>query len=274
MVTISDMLSKSQSLISGKTIPAIEHDVLIETAGPSLAAIIIVQVLEECSQNKCYLNTIVTNLCEHILGRKGDKQPTQTETTLANALKKYIDKGDFSKPIRGPKRQKIIEECKSIVNLSNELVFSGDVVLDWISVRNLFKQSSTECLKQIYTDSLFVKLLNKGTLLNSNLSRIWRQNGNYNGATGAVSDAFIQEHFATSMKVWRGVNVMTIHKSKGKEFDEVLVFEGAYQGQRFIYSNTELDKTRINLRVAVTRAKSKAYIATPKNDPCPLLVKH
>jgi DNA helicase-2/ATP-dependent DNA helicase PcrA len=271
MVSISDILSKSQRLTSGISIPSIEHDVVIDTAGPALAAILIAQVLEQCSQNKCNLSIIVTNLCEHILGRKGDKQPNQAETELAIALKEYIDKGEFAKPIRGLKRQRIIEECKSIAKLSNELVFSGDVAQDWIAVRNLFKQSAMDCLKQVYNDSLFIKLLKKGTLLNSNLSNTWKENGNYKDATNIVREAFIQEHFATSLKVWRGVNVMTIHKAKGKEFDEVIVFEGAYKGQRFIYSDKKLDEAQRNLRVAVTRAKRKAYIITPKNDPCPLI---
>lgn len=272
MITISDILSKSKSMQNGKVVPAIEHDVSIETAGPALAAILIAHLLEQCSQNKCNINSIVTNLCEHILGRKGDKQPTQNDAALVAALKEYINKKKFEKPIRGAFRQRIMEECQSIVNSSNELTFCGDVAQDWIAVRKLFAQTSTECLKQIYTDSLFVKLLHKGTVLNTNLSRLWRQNGNYYGATDVVRDALTQEHFATSLKVWHGVNVMTIHKSKGKEFDEVLVFEGAFQGQRFIYSDAELDKARINLRVAATRAKRKAYFITPKNEPCPLLL--
>ena len=64
---------------------------------------------------------------------------------------------------------------------------------------------------------------------------------------------------------------MTIHMAKGKEFDEVIVFEGAYKGQRSIYSDKKLDEAQRNLRVDVTRAKRKAYIITPKNDPCPLI---
>ena len=50
MVSISDILSKSQRLTSGISIPSIEHDVVIDTAGPALAAILIAQVLEQCSQ--------------------------------------------------------------------------------------------------------------------------------------------------------------------------------------------------------------------------------
>ena len=143
---------------------------------------------------------------------------------------------------------------------------------DWKSVRSLFSRNTIPSINQIYRDSFFVKLFHKGALLNSRLGQIWRQHGNYLGATDVVREALTQEHFASSSKVWRGINVMTIHKSKGKEFDEVIVFEGAFSGQRFIYSEKELEKARINLRVAATRAKKKVYFFTPGFDPCPLLL--
>ena len=34
----------------------------------------------------------------------------------------------------------------------------------------------------------------------------------------------LQEHFAIGAKDWKGVHGMTIHKSKGKEFDQVIVY--------------------------------------------------
>ena len=67
-----------------------------------------------------------------------------------------------------------------------------------------------------------------------------------------------------------GVNVMTIHKAKGKEFDEVIVYEGLYQN-RIVSRPDRIDQARLNLRVAVTRAKEKTIIMTPESDPCPLL---
>ena len=106
-------------------------------------------------------------------------------------------------------------------------------------------------------------------MLNSGLAQVWRNNGNYFGATETVRSAITQEHFATSSKTWNGINVMTIHKSKGKEFDEVIIYEGMH-GDRIVYGN-DLDKARLSLRVAVTRAKSMAFIFTPDRDICPLI---
>ena len=86
----------------------------------------------------------------------------------------------------------------------------------------------------------------------------------------AVSSALTQEHFSMSTKKWNGVNVMTIHKSKGKEFDVVIVYEGRYIG-RIVSRPDRIDQARLNLRVAVTRAKKCALILTPEEDPCPLV---
>ena len=102
------------------------------------------------------------------------------------------------------------------------------------------------------------------------MSEVWRNNQTYQGAVDAVSSALTQEHFSMSTKKWDGVNVMTIHKSKGKEFDVVIVYEGRYQG-RIVSKPDRIDQARLNLRVAVTRAKKCALILTPEEDPCPLL---
>ena len=67
-----------------------------------------------------------------------------------------------------------------------------------------------------------------------------------------------------------GVQIMTIHKSKGKQFDEVFVHEGVYRG-RIVSDTTRMDQGRLTLRVAVTRAQKQATILTPRKCPCELL---
>ena len=66
---------------------------------------------------------------------------------------------------------------------------------------------------------------------------------------------------------------MTMHKAKGKEFDEVIIYEGYYQGKiiRNNASNRDLNQARLNLRVSVTRAIKRAMILTPTNDVCKFL---
>ena len=63
---------------------------------------------------------------------------------------------------------------------------------------------------------------------------------------------------------------MTIHKAKGKEFDEVLVYEGRYAG-RIVPADADAARqgqARLALRVAVTRAMKRATIVTPSGDRC------
>lgn len=83
----------------------------------------------------------------------------------------------------------------------------------------------------------------------------------------------LQEHFSATTRVWSGVNVMTIHKSKGKEFDEVIIFEGPYAGRLLRQNATtrDVEQARLALRVAVTRARKRTVILTPKWVNSPLL---
>jgi DNA helicase II / ATP-dependent DNA helicase PcrA len=65
---------------------------------------------------------------------------------------------------------------------------------------------------------------------------------------------------------------MTVHKAKGKEFSEVLIYEDSYQ--RIVRANateSEIAQARLTLRVGVTRAKFRTLILTPKDDACPLV---
>lgn len=270
MMTVSDFLGKRNLFSDGKTMPAIFHEVSVDVAGPTIAATFIARLLELASQKKCSMEIVVAELCEHILGHRGDKGVSKGDQDTTRALMDYVTASNYERLIRGKLRQLVICECKRIADICNDLQFTGEVAVDWVKVRQTLNSATSDYLRKLHDDAMFIKLLRKGSLLNNSLAEIWRINGNYNGALDAVKRALTQEHFATSTKTWSGINIMTIHKAKGKEFDEVIVYEGAFDGQRYIAHN-DLDKAKLVLRVAVTRAKSKTIIFTPENAPCTLL---
>lgn len=267
MITISSYLDQMQCFTNGKKLPRISHNVAIETAGPCIAAVLIATLLDGGSQKTADAKKLVANLREHVLGWRGAKPPSQADIKLTDALAEYIE----SDRITGKTRLQLVTDCNMIAARCNEYAFSGDVVKDWIEVRDIIGSASSESLKHISEDLKYLRLLHKGSMLNSGLSQIWRRNHNYAGAIEAVQNALAQEHFSISTQTWSGINVMTIHKAKGKEFDVVVVYEGAFPGTRIVRDVAQLDKARLNLRVAVTRAKQLTIICTPENDPCCLL---
>ena len=134
----------------------------------------------------------------------------------------------------------------------------------------IIENEQSEVYQNLLKDARHLRLLQRGSQLYAALDILWRENGSYIGATEAVANALTQEHSSMSTRKWSGVNVMTIHKSKGKEFDAVIVYEGRYQN-RIISKPERREQATLNLRVAVTRAKEHTYILTPNDDPCSLL---
>jgi DNA helicase-2/ATP-dependent DNA helicase PcrA len=240
------------------------HEVLIDPAGPSLSATIIASMLEPGRGNaKDEETAILKHLINHIKGRKGSKLSIK-DNDIVKALEKYISTGK----IAGSTRLKLIAEVNQIVSQKEKFKFSGIPEDDWLTVRKLFQESMHDSLTNVYHDARFLRLLNKGAVLSETLAELWRLNGNYHQAGLAVDAALTQEHFSMANRLWRGIVVMNMHKSKGKEFDEVLIWEELFkQIVPFDASESRLQSERLLLRVAVTRAKSKTTILTPQSSP-------
>lgn len=266
MLDVSTYLESEQQFPNFRRLPSVFHEVALETAGPALAAVIIAGVLEGAASAIEISQRLVIELCNHLRGRKGDEQAGREQLELANALGNYAVTGT----IRGSRRTAVANDCRLIGEARRQLPLSGDPAQDWLAVRSLFERAKTDACQKVAYDARYLRLLHKGALLRSRLSEIWRTSGKYSDAASVVRDALLQEHFATSTKDWRGLHVMTIHKSKGKEFDEVIVYEGCFQG-RFVRANAtdrEIAQSCLALRVAVTRAKKHATILTSQKYPC------
>jgi DNA helicase-2/ATP-dependent DNA helicase PcrA len=259
-LAVSSYLSKSSKRLS-----EFNHEVLIDPAGPALAAVLIASLLEQQSKAEC-LDAFVVNIIAHLRGRKNSI--TKADLTFSEVLTSYRKGAN----IRGKNRQFLISEIERVVEQLGNLEFEGIPERDWIKTRNLIEKCEHEVLKNIFLDAKYIRLLNRGAILSEKLAQSWRDNANYANSRNAVKDALVQEHFSMSTRNYSGIFVMTMHKSKGKEFDEVIIWEDKYQSIVPFQANAgAIEQARYLLRVAVTRAKSYTTINTPAASPCILL---
>lgn len=262
MLDLSDYLSSEAD-----NLPELHHDVAMDAEPPALAASVIATLLEGGAAADVASHALGA-LHAHIRGRRGGRPTPQVELDLAGALSGFVTTGK----VRGAKRQLIVAEVQRIAAERQHLQLTGDPAEDWLRVRGLLASSSADTLKQVATDARYLRLLHRGSVLRTNLGALWRAQGGYQGAEDAVRSALLQEHFAAAQKDWRGIHLMTIHKSKGKEFDEVIIYDGTFQRiARKPDDQKAYAQDLLALRVGVTRAIRRTSILTPKSDPCPFL---
>lgn len=264
MLDVSEYLSKEAD-----EMPALEHEVAMDAEPPALAAAVIAAALAGGSPAEV-ASRLVSNLQTHVRGRGGRAGTPQIELQLAGALGGYLATGKIS----GKNRKQIISECQRIAGECAVCEFTGNPADDWLTVRRMFRTSPAFAIARVAEDARFLRLLHRGSALRTSLATLWKAQGNYGGAEQAVRDALLQEHFAAAQSKARGIHVMTMHKSKGKEFHEVIIFEGQYQGRlmRVPHDAKQVAQDRLTLLVAATRAMKRTTILTPKADPSEFFV--
>lgn len=265
MVQVSDALNGSSLRI-----PSIRHSVSIDPEGPTLAARVIACLMEPAGSSAKKLDRLIEYMSAFYRGR-GGSDPNTTDlresASLQKALESLRSTGKLrAKSILGP----IIDALEGLA----AIVPTGDPEEDWLAVRRHLAGCGCKRLQFVADQARYVRLLGRGSLLRETLSTAWRSTGTYKGAVAIVDQAFAQEHFANSTRPTLGVIIMNMHKAKGKEFEEVILYEGDKHSRYLRGGCTEREahQALLNLRVSVTRARQKTTILTPHADPSPLIV--
>ena len=259
------MLSVSAYLSSQTSLAPIYHEVAIDPNGPALAGVVITGLMEPVQFNQ--LEITANDLINHIRGRSGEKVAVSA-IEFVNAISRYLQSGK----VTGKKRVLFLTELANIIEQRKKLIFTGVPEADWLAVRKLFQYCESEYLKHVFEDAKYLRLLNKGAILSERLSAKWRTVQSYDGAKSAIEDALLQEHFIAAQTSYKGVHVMTLHKSKGKEFDEVFIWEDFHNPLVHADSDEkQLNESRYLLRVGATRAREKTTFLTVQSRPCILL---
>jgi DNA helicase-2/ATP-dependent DNA helicase PcrA len=264
---ISELLSTSHNLGKNALSP-ISHDVVWDGEQSSAAALVTAALLEQASAYSVASRTaalrraadfwlLKKDWCEqqNALGAKTAGDRAARMTAAIDLLRK-------DKPIRasGPNH---LAQYQSLC--------TGNPIRDW----RLARQHCTghDDLRDIAVQAGMVRLSKAGDPIAMALGELWARTATYTGAVERVTAILHQQRLFGADRPPRGCILMTIHKSKGKEFDAVVIVEG-YRGGALLKEDEapRYENSRRVLRVGITRARHAVRIvrpadATPLFDP-------
>ncbi len=264
-------------------LPSIFHEPYIEIDAVLLSAEVIAFLLQPQFDEEDF-DEFIGLLINYYKGRGGEKPAKgdmEQAAYLEKTLRDYYEKQSQGKTLRANSRfLKTVEVYNRIKGVQH----SGSPETDWKNIAKALDDGNCLMLNKVADDAKNIRLLKIGDKIRQDFNSNWRAFGAYSEALKIIRSAFVQQHFATKSKLEQGVLVMNMHKAKGKQFDEVIVFEDwPRREKRKIVSNTgrivwgnmrdNIDaQARQNFRVSVTRAKLRTTILTPDGDPCVLLI--
>jgi DNA helicase-2/ATP-dependent DNA helicase PcrA len=244
---------------------AIPHVAVIEMEAAILGAEIIAFLMQP--ESEAHFDQFIELLCGYFHG-KGGESPTKGDLQEAARIKKACDEWR-ARTAEGKhlKKNSILIAILDAYRRAREIVLTGDPDSDWRALRSALEASTCPRLQNAAREVRNIRLLERGTELRQQLSQDWRDTGAYTNALATTRQAFVREHFSTNAKPEGGVVVMNMHKAKGKQFDEVIIFEGwpiIAKGKivanldRIVRRNERSqidDQSLQNFRVSVTRGK-------------------
>lgn len=193
-------------------------------------------------------------------------------TAKAEGFQKWADK------IRTGKipSAAFVKELVSITDSLSSFTYSGDPAKDWNVVRNLLRGAGDPQLRQVATHLDYLVAFNRGKRIRLALAEIWEIHGRYIGAREAFNSALAQDQLLGGAEDSRGVQIMTIHKAKGKQFDGVIIVRGGRFDEKlglmssFVWPDDThpFNRSRRILRVGITRAKTHTMILYPMFPTC------
>lgn len=156
--------------------------------------------------------------------------------------------------------------------------FTGDPARDWLSVRRALRSSKSTELAQVASHLDYIVAFSRGKRISANLVDAWQTHGAYVDARGSVDRALAQDQILEGQDDPDGLQIMNIHKAKGKQFDGVLVLRDSRHDGKHLVSNFVWwddphphPRSRRILRVALTRARAHVVVVEPAWPPCPIL---
>lgn len=155
--------------------------------------------------------------------------------------------------------------------------FSGDPGKDWLRVKHLLRVSGRIELERCAYQLDFLTAFRRGQRISAALAEEWLRDGAYTRARAALDTALAQEQLFDGVVESSGIQVMNVHKAKGKQFDGVIFIREMRRTEAGVASSfiwrgdaPPYLKSRRLVRVGITRARRRLIILNPAWPGCPI----
>ena len=247
-------------VFNGTQLPPIDHSVVWDAELSAAAGAVVASIMEWSDVTADAPVALTLDAVAHFYELKNATSPSKS---AADNVRKFRGAAEKVREAGTPR----IKAGKDLLAaLETGLDFTGDPVADWRRARKLLHDIGA--LNELFREARMVRLFRATDALGLGLADLWLNTGHYRGAVSLVTNTLEYERLIAADQEPRGCVLMTMHKSKGKEFDGVVIVEGQYSG-KFFDPNREgppFEKTRRLLRVAITRAKKHVTMVRPNRS--------
>lgn len=266
------VLSRSNSLIADlsvilsethtynkQTLPVIEHDVVWDAELSAAAAVVVASILEWPTGPA---EETLARTLRVIAGYYKLKNAEEPTNAAAEHARKYDEAAAKVATGEGPR----INAAKALVAVYKAGIdLVGEPVADWKAARWVLHD--IPALNELFREARLVRLFRATDSLASGLGERWLALSSYAGASELVKRILEQERLVAAERDPQGCILMNMHKAKGKEFDGVVLVEGAFKSSFFDERNEQppFERSRRLLRVGLTRARTLVTIVRPQN---------
>ena len=132
-------------------------------------------------------------------------------------------------------RAKFVQSLLSVMDDLRNQGFSGDPGKDWTGIKRALRQVGDAELTNVAKNLDYLVAFNRGKRISGGLGAVWVRDGQYTGARAALDLALAQDQILGGVDDPPGVQVMNVHRAKGKQFDGVIVVrEARHDGQTMV----------------------------------------
>ena len=259
---VSDFLSEPHTY-KNQPLRPVEHDLVWDSDLTAAAAQVVASILE---WPRLVPDAGVAATMDRIADYfelKSAGKGTKSAVDKMERYRKAAARVRTGAVLKTPKDAASLQRARTV---GVELV--GNPAKDWVQARSVIMELTSR--KSSRTLAPFGSSVPRIRLAVDCASE-WDRTGTYGNATQLVRRALEASMITGEQREPRGCVVMTLHKSKGKEFDGSILIEGEYVAQ-FFNEKDEKDKplyqsARRLLMVGITRARHRVVLVRPYAAP-------